>query len=97
MACITVSVDKLMKARMENFSWVNWSEVGREEAMKREMLERYISGEKLTDADWAFCDRVDWIPGDELQVRKEYLDKLDKIENGPHSRISLKDLDKLIG
>jgi hypothetical protein len=96
MACITVSVDNLLKARMESFPWVNWSEVGREEAMKREILERYISGEELSSEDWEFCDRIDWIPGDELQVRQEYLDKLDKIAKGPHSKMTLDDLDELL-
>jgi hypothetical protein len=58
MASITLAVDDTLKADMEHFSWVNWSEVAREEVTKRlehsESLEKFlkiISKSKLTDKD----------------------------------------------
>lgn len=96
MACITVSVDELLKARMVKFPWVNWSEVGREEAMKREMFERFLDTRKLTEEDLDFCERANWHPYDELPIKESYLKKLEKIEKGPHSRMTLKELDLLM-
>jgi hypothetical protein len=97
MACITISVDRLFKARMEKFPWVNWSEVGREEAIKREMFERFLENRKLTKEDLEFCDRIDWYPYEELPIRKEYLRKLERLEKGPHSSMTLEELDELMG
>lgn len=97
MACITISATKSLKARMEKFPWVNWSEVGREEANKREIFERYLDDGRLSEADIDFCERIDWHPVDELPIRKDYLENLDSISKGPHTRMTLKEVDKLMG
>ena len=47
-----------LKAKMEKFPWINWSEVAREETIKREKLHedfeefnRIVSKSKLTEED----------------------------------------------
>ena len=42
MACITITVEDSLKQRLSRFPWVNWSEVGREEILKRYIFEKYI-------------------------------------------------------
>ncbi|MFH1054669.1 MAG: hypothetical protein V1744_01095 [Candidatus Altiarchaeota archaeon] len=86
MACITVNVDQSLKERMERFSWINWSEVGRQEALKRDILEGYIQNGKVSAEDLRFCETIDWHPVDELPIKGEYAKKLKEIERGPHSR-----------
>ncbi|MBL7148357.1 MAG: hypothetical protein ISS82_06025 [Nanoarchaeota archaeon] len=97
MVSITVSVEDFFKERLKIFPWVNWSEVGREETLKRDIFDRFIKTRKLSEFDQEFCDLIDWHPVDELPLKEEYVKKLKKIEKGPHSRMTLKELDKLLG
>ena len=97
MACITVSLEQLFKERLALFPWVNWSEVGREETLKREIFDKYVKTGKLSDEDWNFCEKIDWIPGDWLPLREEFVKELKEIEKGPHSKMTLKELDELMG
>lgn len=39
MASITFAVDDELKAKLEKFPWVNWSEVARENLLRKEQLE----------------------------------------------------------
>lgn len=39
MASITFAVDEELIPRLEKFSWVNWSEIAREDLLKKEKLE----------------------------------------------------------
>ena len=43
MASITFAIDEDLKARMEKFSWVNWSELSRENLIKKDNLEQLKS------------------------------------------------------
>ncbi len=43
MASITFAIDEGLKARMEKFSWVNWSELARENLVKKDKLEQLKS------------------------------------------------------
>ncbi len=97
MVSVTISLDNELKAKVERFLWVNWSEVGREEALKKEIFERFIKTGTLSDADQEFCDKIGWYPIDELPLKEEYIKKLREIERGPHRKMSLKELDKLLG
>lgn len=97
MACITVPLKESFKQRISRFPWVNWSEVGREEALKKDIFDRFIRAGKLTEEEREFCDSIDWHPVDELPLREEYVRKLKRIEKGPHSRMTLEELDKLLG
>lgn len=86
MVNITVPLNKSFRLRMSLFPWVNWSEVGREELMKRDLFDKYVKTGKLSDEEWKFCEKIDWIPGDWLPLREEYIEELKKIERGPHSK-----------
>mgnify|MGYP001597617737 CR=1 FL=1 len=55
---VSLTVPDELKAKMDKFPWVNWSEVAREGAIKREMLHedfwefnRIVSKSKLTEED----------------------------------------------
>lgn len=79
MASITLSVTEEMRRELkEEFSWVNWSEIAREEAMKKLILESYIKTGNLTDDEWAFCKKIDWHPADELPLKEEFKKELEK-------------------
>lgn len=76
MACITVSVDENFKKRLDRFPWVNWSEIGREELLKRYIFDTYMKTGKLTKNEKKFCEQIDWHPVDELPIKEEYIRKL---------------------
>ncbi len=78
MGCITVPLEAEFRERLSRFFWVNWSEVGREEVLKREIFDRYIKTGTLSDKDWKFCEEIDWHPVDWLPVREEFVKRLEK-------------------
>jgi len=85
MASLTFALDKQLKSDMEHFSWVNWSEVNREELNKKRIFEEFIKTGTLSSEDQEFCDKINWDPIDELEVREEYVKKIKGIVKGPHS------------
>lgn len=82
MACITITVEESLKDRLSRFPWVNWSEIGREEILKRYIFEKFIKTKKLTKEENDFCKRIDWHPVDELPLRKEFIEEMKKIRKG---------------
>lgn len=78
MASLTLSVTEEMKNELKSFLWVNWSEIAREEAMKKLIFENYLKMGSLTDEEWAFCDKIDWHPVDELPLKKEFKKEMEK-------------------
>ncbi|MEA3255472.1 MAG: hypothetical protein U9Q22_06525 [Candidatus Altiarchaeota archaeon] len=96
MVSITFSLDDRLFSVIKRFPWVNWSEVARAEAMKREIFDRFIKG-KMSAKDEEFCEKTRWDPLDEMEVREEYIEKLKRIEKGPHIPMTLEELDKLMG
>ncbi len=83
MACITVPLKESFKERITVFPWVNWSEVGREEALKRGIFEKYLKTRKLSKEEEQFCENIDWHPVDELPMKEEYIEKLKRISKEP--------------
>ena len=95
MACITVSVDDNLKKRLERFPWVNWSEIGREELLKRYIFDKYMKSGVLTKDEEKFCETIDWHPVDELPLKEEFVQKMNRIRKNPHSKpIDSKELKK---
>ena len=94
MVSITFPLDKKLVSIIERFPWVHWSELAREKIMKREIFEEFIKTGKLSKEGEKFCDSINWYPIAELEVRDEYIEKLTKIGKGPHTRMTLKKLDK---
>jgi len=96
MASVTLAVSKELKADMEHFSWVNWSAIAKEEALKKGIFERFIKTGKLSSADKKFCEKIDWHPVDELPLKEEFVKELAKTEKGSHHKMKLEELDKLM-
>lgn len=80
MASITLSVPEEFKKELKKFLWINWSEIAREETMKKLAFENYMKTGTLTDEEWEFCEKIDWHPVDELPLKEEYVKKLKAIK-----------------
>ena len=80
MVSLTLSLTEEMKNELKAFIWVNWSEIARIEAVKKLIFESYMLKKDLTDAEWAFCERIDWHPVDQLPLREDFIKKLEKIK-----------------
>ena len=93
MASITLSVSDEFKNQLKNFSWVNWSEIAREETMKKLIFENYIKTGILTDEDWRFCEKIDWHPVDELPLKEEF--KKEIYERKKEKFLKIKSVDEL--
>lgn len=78
MASLTLSVSDEFKNQLKQFLWVNWSEIAREEAMKKLIFENYIKTGSITDEEWKFCERIDWHPVDELPLKKDFKKELER-------------------
>lgn len=96
MVSITIPLEDNIPVEIERFPWVNWSEVARENALKKEIFDRFIKGEELSKSDEEFCEEMNWDPIDWLEVREEYVKKIKGIMEGPHSLMDLGKLDKLL-
>jgi len=78
MASLTLSVSDDFKDQLKQFLWVNWSEITREETIKKLIFENYIKTGNITDEEWEFCERIDWHPVDELPIKKEFKKELER-------------------
>jgi len=78
MASLTLSVSDEFKEQLKTFLWVNWSEIAREEALKKIIFENYIKTGKISDEEWEFCEKIDWHPVDELPLKEEFKKELEK-------------------
>lgn len=78
MASLTLSVSDEFKNQLKQFLWVNWSEIAREEAMKKLIFENYIKTGSITDEEWKFCERIDWHPVDELPLKEDFKKELER-------------------
>ena len=78
MASLTISVSEEFKNQLKRFSWVNWSEIAREETMKKLIFENYIKTGSISDEEWEFCEKHDWHPVDELPLKEDFRKELEK-------------------
>ena len=78
MASLTLSVSDEFKNQLKEFLWVNWSEIAREEAMKKLIFENYIKIGSITDEEWEFCDKINWHPVDELPLKEEFKKEMER-------------------
>lgn len=83
MVSMSIAVEESFKAEIESFAWVTWSEVAREEALKKEIFERFLKTGTLSEEDQKFCDETDWYPIDELPLKEEYVKKLKELSKKP--------------
>ena len=80
MTSITLSISDYLRTLLGTFEWVNWSEISREEILKKIIFEKYLTTKSLSDEDWKFCEKIDWHPVDELPMKEEFKRKLEKIK-----------------
>ena len=97
MPSIIAPVDSSFKDRIKLFPWVNWSELARESLAKRRIFEEFKKSRKLSKEDEQFCESIDWHPVDELPLKEEFVKRLKEAESGPHKKMTLDELDKLMG
>jgi hypothetical protein len=86
MASVTLSIDETLKERLKRFIWVNWSEIAKEETIKKIIFEKYIKTGNVSKDDWTFCEKIDWHPVDELPLKEEFIEKLNEIKKGKYKR-----------
>lgn len=96
MASLTFTLDEKLKLDMEHFTWVNWSEVNKEELNKKRIFEEFIKTGQLAKEDQKFCDKIDWYPVDELELKEEFVKKLKKKRKKSSDKtMTTKEFDKL--
>ncbi len=83
MATLTLSISDFLRNELKQILWVNWSEVAREESLKKIIFERYIKTGELSNEDWKFCEKIDWHPVDELPLKDEFRRELEERKKGP--------------
>jgi hypothetical protein len=88
MVSVTLSITDQFKEQLKLFEWVNWSEIAKEETMKKLIFERYLKTREISDEDWKFCDKIDWHPVDELPIKKEYIEKIKNIKKEKSIKMS---------
>jgi len=93
MVNVVLTVPDHVKNEITQFPWVNWSEVAREEVLRKEIFERYLKTGRLTDEDWEFCEKIDWHPVDELPLKDKFIERLKETEKGRF--IKVESLDEL--
>lgn len=76
MASMTIAITDVFKSELGEFHWINWSDVAREELIKKRIFQEFIKTGKVSDEDWKFCDKIDWHPVDELPLKKEFVKKI---------------------
>ena len=81
MPSLTISMTEEKRTELkETFSWINWSEIAREEITKKLIFENYLKTKTLTNEEWKFCEKKDWHPVDELPIKEEFLQKIKRIK-----------------
>ncbi len=88
MASLTLSLPDDFKSQLKAFGWVNWSEIAREEVMKKIIFEKYIRSGEISDAEWEFCEKIDWHPVDELPLKERFRKEIEKRKKGPFLKFS---------
>ena len=90
MANITLSISDAIRAQMDQYSEIKWSEVAKgaiaakvTELRKLSILKKYVDKEPIPDEDWAWMDEHDWHPVDELPMKKEYIKSLKAAMKAP--------------
>jgi len=93
---LTLSIPKDIEETMKELPKIKWTVVAREAINQRKLviLDRYLRRKELTDKEYAFMDRIDWHPVDELELREEYVKKLKRIEKQKAKELDINKLFK---
>ena len=87
MVSITLSITEDLRNELKRFSWVNWSEIAKEESQKKLIFENYIKTGTISEEEWNFCQEIDWHPVDELPLKEEFKKEMEKRKKGKFLRI----------
>lgn len=93
MASVTLPVSDEFKNKLKGLSWINWSEIAREETAKKLIFENYVKTGVLSDDDWEFCETIDWHPVDELPLKEKFKKELEKRKR--ETFLKLKSVDEI--
>lgn len=78
MASITLALTEKFKNELGLVPWVNWSEIAREEIIKKIIFENYLKRGEVTDDEWEYCEKIDWHPVDELPLKEEHVKEMER-------------------
>lgn len=95
MVSITMSISEDFKNELKSVSWINWSEIAREESKKKLIFEKYLKTKKVTNKDWIFCEKIDWHPVDELPLRESFIKEIRKISENTTNSIKYDSVEEL--
>lgn len=84
MSTLTIPIDDDLYDKIQIHSWVKWSKVARDEIRKRKILEIYIRDKIISEEDAEFCEMIDWHPVDELPLKQEIIEKVQKADKKSH-------------
>lgn len=80
MTNITLSLPECIRAEMDEYDEVRWSEVAKKailqkiiELRKLALLKKYLEHQPFDDLDTAWMDEHDWHPVDEKQMKKKFV------------------------
>jgi hypothetical protein len=83
MANITLSIPEHLRAQMDSYSEIRWSEVAKNaiadkvvELRKLSILKKYVDKQSLSDADFEWMDKHDWHPVDERPLKPSFVASL---------------------
>jgi spore coat polysaccharide biosynthesis predicted glycosyltransferase SpsG len=76
MASLTLPVSEEFKSQLKKFLWVNWSEIAREEVLKKLIFDSYVKTGEISNEEWEFCEKIDWHPVDELHLKDDFVKKI---------------------
>ncbi|AFV22925.1 hypothetical protein Mpsy_0716 [Methanolobus psychrophilus R15] len=80
MPTLTIPIDDDLYDKVQIHSWVKWSKVAQEGIRKRKILEIYIRNKTISEEDADFCEMSDWHPVDELPMKQELIEKIQKTD-----------------
>lgn len=84
MSTLTIPIDDDLYDKIQIHSWVKWSKVAQDEIRKRKILEIYIRDKIISEEDAEFCEMIDWHPVDELPLKQEIIEKVQKADKKSH-------------
>ena len=91
---ITLSVSGELEKLIKEHPEIKWTELARQgmlskaEKMKKlDLLRKFIDKEPLSEADFVWMDENDWHPVDEMELKREFVAKIEKRSKGKFRKI----------
>jgi hypothetical protein len=95
MTSVSLPLSSSLKDELKLFPWINWSELAREEAMKKVIFEKYMRTRMLSEEEIRYCEEIDWHPVDELPFKKSFIKELEKARK--QKAIKVENLSDILG